>query len=197
MKSVVINGQESGISAQGMPKLIDLVELIKNSIDPEHMITAILIDGRELEDDDWTANTNQYETSIMEVETGKPEDFVRARLECASQIVQACFLEFRDARKFFKDGKMDDGNKQLVQAVNTLQAFFQWYATMIEIVPEEDREPYLIEEEIDTVSTVCKKICQQQLYQSWWALGETLESELEPALDKVEDRCREFAGASA
>ena len=36
------------------------------------------------------------------------------------------------------------------------------------------------------------KMSQQQLYQSWWALGETLEKELEPKLDKLEDFCRGF-----
>ena len=33
---------------------------------------------------------------------------------------------------------------------------------------------------------------QQQLYQSWWAIGETLEKDLEPKLDALEDQCRKF-----
>ena len=87
---------------------------------------------------------------------------------------------------------MEDGNRQLVRAVNTLQAFFEWYSTLLEIVPEDERPQFVLDQEINSVSTVCKKICQQQLYQSWWALGETLENELEPALDVMEDRCRGF-----
>ena len=192
MKTIAINGVETQMSVAGMPRLIDVVELIKSSIDPEHMITGIFINGSELTDEDWNAPTTQFSDAVLEVLTGEPEAFVKDRLNCAPDVVQACYLEFRSARKLFRDGKMDDGNRQLVQAVNTLQAFFQWYASMIEIVPEADRNKYLIEKEIATVSEVCKKICQQQLYQSWWALGETLESELEPALDEVEDRCREF-----
>lgn len=192
MKIIAINGIETQMSVAGMPRVIDVVELIKSSIDPDHMITGIFINGNELSDDDWNAPTAQFADATLEVITGRPEEFVKERLNCAPEVVQACYLEFRTARRFFKDGKMDEGNKQLVQAVNTLQAFFQWYASMVEIVPEADREQYMIEKEISEVSNVCKKICQQQLYQSWWALGETLESELEPALDEVEDRCREF-----
>jgi hypothetical protein len=192
MKAVIVNGNQTALNTQGMPKIMDLIELIKESIDPDHMITSILLDGRELEDHDWSGNTNQYETSILEIETGRPEEFVASRLASASNVVQACFLEFREARKFFKNGKMEDGNRQLVRAVNTLQAFFEWYSTLLEIVPEDERPQFVLDQEINSVSTVCKKICQQQLYQSWWALGETLENELEPALDVMEDRCRGF-----
>jgi hypothetical protein len=46
---------------------------------------------------------------------------------------------------------------------------------------------------VTEISETCKKICQQQLYQSWWALGESLEKELEPKLDKLEDACRKAA----
>jgi hypothetical protein len=45
---------------------------------------------------------------------------------------------------------------------------------------------------VEDIAECCKRICQQQLYQSWWALGETIEKELEPKLDKLEDFCRSF-----
>ena len=67
MKSVIINGEDSGISGDGLPRMSDLIELIKNSIDPDHMITSLLIDGRELAEEEWGAVTSQFQTSIMEV----------------------------------------------------------------------------------------------------------------------------------
>jgi hypothetical protein len=50
-----------------------------------------------------------------------------------------------------------------------------------------------ISTQVQDISETCKKICQQQLYQSWWALGESLEKDLEPKLDKLEDVCRRVA----
>ena len=88
---------------------------------------------------------------------------------------------------------MQTGNQRLVQAVNTAKAFFDWYATIVELAPKEKRSSYDINPQVLEISQICKTICQQQLYQSWWALGETLEKQLEPKLDKLEDFLRKFA----
>ncbi len=189
---VIINGQESAINGTGLPKMADIVELIKASIDPAHMITQLLLDGKELGDNDWSAPTGTFETAIVEVATGTPEAFVQDRLAQSSAIVRTCFMEFRDARKSFQAGDMQLGNKQLIRAVDTARAFFEWYGVILELVPVEQRPAFDITAQVSDISTICKRICQQQLYQSWWALGETLEKELEPKLDKLEDFCRKF-----
>lgn len=195
MISVRINGEDSPLKTDGLGKIADIVELIKANIDPDHMITAILINGKELQDEDWLATTSRYETAIIEVETGTAEGFVGERMGQASEIVRSCFLQFRDARKEFQAGNMQGGNQRLVQAVNTAKAFFDWYATIVELAPAQDRPKYEIGSHVTEISTICKTICQQQLYQSWWALGETLEKQLEPKLDKLEDHLRQFARA--
>jgi hypothetical protein len=87
---------------------------------------------------------------------------------------------------------MITGNKRLKSAVDTLRAFFEWYGTLLQLVPDIKRDKLDISTEVQDISETCKKICQQQLYQSWWALGETLEKELEPKLDKLEDFLRKF-----
>jgi hypothetical protein len=192
MISVRINGSDSSIKGDGLPRMADIVELIKASIDPDHMITGILVNGRELGDDEWYANTSRFGTAIIEVQTGTPESFVADRLAKASHIVNCCYMEFRDSRKKFQDGDMQAGNQALVTAVRTLRAFFEWYATLMELVPEERRGAFDINAQVNEISETCKKICQQQLYQSWWALGESIEKELEPKLDKLEDFCRKI-----
>lgn len=192
MVSIIVNGGEAPVKTEGLQKIADLVELIKASIDPEHMITQILLNGRELSEQDWTTSVNSYDTAIIEFETGTPESFVAARMAQASEIVREAFLMFRDARKAFQDGKMQDGNRRLVKAVDVLQAFFGWYGAMMDLVPEKDRAQYDISTQVRELSDTCKKICQQQLYQSWWALGECLEKDLEPKLDRLEDFCRKF-----
>ncbi len=192
MKAIIINGEETEVRCDGLPQLTDVIELIKTMIDPDHMITSILLDGRDLQESDWTRSPSQFEGSVLEIQTGTPAEYVSSRLSSAAGVVRSCYSEFRDARKFFQAGQMQQGNARLVEAVNTLQAFFQWYATMLELVPQESRARYDIRGQAEEISEVCKKICQQQLYQSWWALGETLKGELEPRIDQLEDFCREF-----
>lgn len=193
MCSVIINGENAPIRSDGLQKVAELVELIKNSIDPEHMITGILLDGRELEDSDWQAGLGQYETSILEIETGTPTEFVATRLGTAGAIVESCAREFQASRTCFQEGQMADGNKKLLQAVNTLQAFFEWYGTLMELISAEEKAHFNITSQVEAISGTCKKICQQQLYQSWWALGETISADLEPQLKELEEFCKSFS----
>mgnify|MGYP000072066052 CR=1 FL=1 len=190
MRAILVNGQDAGVNGEGLSNMAEVIELLKSMIDPEHMITSILVDGRELEESDWSAATGKFATSILEIETGRPHDFARGRLAGADAVVRSCFLSFREARKCFQEGNMQDGNQQLIKGVNTLQAFFQWYASMVELLPPEERPGYKLDDQLKDIGETCKRICQQQLYQSWWALGETIKNQLEPQLDRLEDFCR-------
>jgi hypothetical protein len=157
------------------------------------MITVIQVDGQDVSDDDWFKPVSQVPGEILEICTGRPEEYVSARIQEASGVVRSCYFEFRDARKGFQDGDMQIGNKRLKVAVETLRAFFEWYGTLLQLVPEGKRSRLDISPQVVEISETCKKICQQQLYQSWWALGESLEKDLEPKLDKLEDACRRAA----
>lgn len=196
MVSVHINGEAAPVRVESLNRIADIVELIKATIDPDHMITGILVDGNELEEADWSRTPSQMGTQIIEVETGTPVSFVAQRLNRTAEIVEACFLEFREARKLFQEGKSADGNRRLIQAVNALQAFFQWYGSLMDLLTEEQRKHFDIRTLVESLSETCKQICQQQLYQSWWALGESIQNELEPKLDSLSTRCRTFHGDS-
>ena len=192
MVSVRINGTEAPIRSEGLARMPELIELVKSWIDPEHMITHLLIEGREFEDTDWSAGLSHYETAILEVETDTPANFVRDRFGQSWSVIQSCRTEFGDARLSFQEGKTAEGNKKLVKAVQTLHAFFDWYGALMELVPPAERSTYDLTPQIRELIEVCKHICQQQLYQSWWALGEALEKELEPRLEKLGEVCRNF-----
>lgn len=192
MVSVRINGEQASVRLDGVQRVTDLIELIKATIDPDQMITAVLLDGRDLTEDDWKANLANFGTAIIEFETGDPDDFVRSRFAEAAGVVRSCYIQVRDARKEFQGGRMSEGNRLLVKAVDTLRAFFEWYSTILQLTTSEQRPTYDINPQVEQIGEVCKRICQQQLYQSWWALGETLEKELEPKLDQLEDFCRKF-----
>jgi hypothetical protein len=190
---VSINGKYVELSLTNVPQFADLLELIKAQIDPEHMITAITIDGRDLTDEEWIGAVSQLQGDTLEILTGHPDTYVSDKLQDASRVVRSCFFEFRDARKGFQDGDTIAGNNRLKVAVETLRAFFDWYGTLTQLVSETKRGKLDISPQVTEISDTCKKICQQQLYQSWWALGESLEKELEPKLDKLEDACRRVA----
>ena len=193
MVRVSINGRYVDICLTNVPQFTDLLELIKAQIDPDHMITAITIDGRDLTDEEWSSAVAQLAGDTLEIVTGHPDNYVSEKLQDASCVVRSCFFEFRDARKGFQDGDTIAGNKRLKIAVETLKAFFDWYGTLTQLVSETKRGKLDISPQVTESSETCKKICQQQLYQSWWALGESLEKELEPKLDKLEDACRRAA----
>jgi hypothetical protein len=191
MAQVRINGEESRFGENHSVKVVDLVELIKTQIDPDHMITDISLNGQELKEADWTSTMQHFgHTAIIEVSTGSPQAYVAERLSKAADIVRACYIDFRDARKFFQAGDFTNGNKKIGVAANTLKAFFEWYQTMVELVPEVRRDKFNIMDQVKEIAECFKKACQHQLYQSWWALGETIQQELEPKLDKLEDFCR-------
>jgi hypothetical protein len=192
MVAVRVNGSEAEFPTGRLQKLTELIEFLKTSIDPSHMITAIRIDGRELDEQDWSASLGAYETAIMEVETDTPENFVAARIEKAPEVVRSMYLLFRDSRKAFQSGDMQLGNRRMIEAVNTARAFFEWYNSLLTLMPEESKSAFDINPQVREISEVCKRLSQQQLYQSWWALSETLEKELEPKLDGLEDLLRTF-----
>jgi hypothetical protein len=191
MVQVIINGEAAGIQAEGLSKVADLIELVKASIDPEHMITDIRIDGQNIKDDMWYASTSSIKTSILEVNTNTPQVYIEERIAQAPSVIQACFLQFRDARKSFQAGKSTIGNQKLVTAVDTLRTFFNWFATIQALMTEAQKKRYDINSYVEEILVICKNINQHQLYHSWWAIGEALEKELEPMLDKLEDFLRE------
>ena len=193
MVALRINGRDQSLNIAGLQRVTDVVELIKSQIDPDHMITNIFVNGDEMADDLWTGSATQLETAIIEVETDNPETYVAERLNQAGAIIQNCFLQFRETRKTFQDGKSQAANQKLSAAVDTLKAFFDWYGTIISLVPEERRDTANLQGHAQKILETCQKICQFQLYQSWWAVGQAIEKDLEPALDSLEDYCRKSA----
>lgn len=193
MIKVFINDVDADLECDNAFRFVSLVELVKSQIDPDHMITAITVDGRELEEAEWSMTLGEFQGEQLQFYTGNPDDYVVDRLQSAPGVIRTCFFEFRDARKEFQDGDNSQGNQRLKVACDTLRAFFDWYGTLVQIASEPKRDKLDISTHVIEISETCQKICEQQLYQSWWALSESLEKDLEPQLDKLEDVCRRAA----
>ena len=193
MIAIRINGSESPVRSEGMSRIADVIELIKSSIDPEHMITRLVSDGREFDETVWNASTNQFQTSVIEVETDTPETYIEERMKAAPDVVRYCLQSFADSRAAFEQGDSFEGNRILGEAVDTFNAFCQWYGSLTELVPVDLRPNFSLNSNVEGIGEICKRICQQQLYQSWWALSETMKNELEPALAELEEKLRTFS----
>lgn len=196
MVTVKINGDETNLQCGASARFTEVVELVKSIIDPEHIITDIWIDGRDLNEGEWQGPIAQFGTSVVEIQTGRTDEYIKAKLSATPELVNDLYLLFRQARKLFQCGNSLQGNQALGTSVVTAKAFFEWYSSILQLVPAHERASYDIEKEVLAIGEACKKICQQQLYQSWWALGETIEKELEPRLDKLETFCRRFQESS-
>lgn len=190
--AVKINGSDAQLGFGPGTRFTELVELIKAFIDPEHIITDLRIDGRDVSDAAWGSTLSQIGTVIVEVDTGPVAEYVRTKMAVAPALLNDLYMQFRSARKLFQTGSAFQGNQELAKAVNTARAFFEWYATMLQLVPTEERSQYDIEKQVTDIGESCKKICQQQLYQSWSSVGETIEKEIEPKIDTLESYCRRF-----
>lgn len=187
-----VNGEEMAFPTQGLGRLTDVIELIKSNIDPEHMITEIVIDGRALDEADWTASPQSFGQATLEVLTNTPEEYVKNRLLNAHYLVQEIYMQFRDARKSFHEGLSVEGNRVLSKAVSTFQAFIEWYGSITALLSEDKRKEFDVSELVQELSKVCQTLCQRQLTQSWKLLGETIRADLEPKLEQLEDFCRSF-----
>jgi hypothetical protein len=190
MVSVVINGSPSAINGDSLPRMTDLIEVIKDTIDPNHMITEILIDGRDLSEGDWVALPKSLGNVTLEVSTDTPRRYIEGRIVLAPTVIDNCFLYFRETRKAFQAGDSRVGNEILRAAVQNLSAFIDWYKGLLELMNDSDRRRYSIESQVREITPVLQSICNQQLSQSWWATGQTIERELEPKLDKLEGHLR-------
>lgn len=190
MVAIRINGTETPIAVGDLPRFSDIVELVRVTIDPEHMITEILLDGRELADDDWKKSPRALGDAVVEINTDTPERFVTERILDAPEAVQACYLQFRDARKTFQQGDSRKGNHKLAGAVHTLRTFFEWYHSVLQLMNNEQKKKFGLDEQVRALTAACNSICQQQLYQQWMALADTIENQLEPGLDALETFCR-------
>lgn len=191
MLQIRLNGNSAPLRADTLPKLTDVIELIKGSIDPQHIITGLRINGRDLTDAEWENAPTQFsETDILEVDTGTPDQFLQERLAITPSLLENIYILFRSARHSFQSGDTEEGNKVLATGVRDLRAFLEWYCALQVMVPEDLKSKYDIKSQMDEITVICRDICQQQLYQSWWALATSIAERLEPCLDRLESHFR-------
>lgn len=194
MVKVKIDGQDSDSEIGHISTMADLVEFVKASIDPDTIIVDLKLEGRELSDADWRVPLSVQGDSVLEVTTGSRDNYVTQRLSSAPDYMYQIKAEFEAARTFFKDGSNEKGNTAFKGAIDDLRAFLGWYSAVLSMLPDDSVVAIeTFNAGCQDLTVVCEQLVQQQLYQSWWALGETIASQLEPKLQELKEVCDKFA----
>lgn len=194
MITIMVDGQVLPADASSMRTMQDLVELIKATIDPDKIITSLTLEGAVLSDADWQGALTMHRGKTLEVSTGRKQEYLVGRLNSASDYLSRIIAGFEKAGESYRNGDSDGGNSALATSVDDLLAFINWYMALLSI--DADRLVGPINEFNDHILGVqetCEQLLQQQMFQSWWALGETLRAKLEPKLAALQQFCQQTA----
>ena len=190
MISVLIDGRPFPGDISEVKTIANLIELIKLTIDPSRIITELRLNGNSLSEVDWRTPLVTLAGSTLEISTGTKNDYVHDRLGQAEELVRQIITEFSEAGEKFRLGQAGPANQRFVGAVRDLNAFVSWYQTILSLAPEQlEKQVVEFTNHVVSIQGVCEQLLQQQLYQSWWALGETVKGRLEPQLQELRDFC--------
>ncbi len=194
MITVQIDNNRTITDIGGIRTMPDLVEFIKANIDPDRIITELTLLGRKLSDADWRAPLSVQGNGVLQVTTGSKTEYCIERLTFAVACLEQICFEFSEAEQKLSLGDTGQGNVVLGGAVADLNAFIGWYNTLLTLIGEEHasrREAF--QNSLTTLLSTCERLLQQQLYQSWWAISETIRGQLSPQLKQLGSFCEEMA----
>ncbi len=190
----MIDGKEFPSMSSGANSMSELIELIKATIDPDSIITSISLAGQELSDNDWRTPLSAHGNSVLEILTGSKEEYVSERVVMADQFVEKIKATFATAQQAFESGQSSEGSNSFKTAVEDLKAFIEWYATLFELAPSTLKvNTEELTQNVDNIRETCEQLLQQQMYQSWWAMSETLKTKLDPELESLRVFCLKLA----
>jgi hypothetical protein len=190
MINVTVDGRPLSYQIDSTKSLGDLLELVKSTIDPDSIITKILLDEKQLSDSDWKIPLAKQGGKSLEIVTGTKQVYVDERLSSASLYLDKIIRSYAQSRILFKNGDVQPGNSALSAAVQDTQAFIDWYQTILQLIDNPpEAEVVKFEEAVMQLTDTCEQVLQQQLYRSWWQLADLLERKLEPQLEQIKYAC--------
>jgi hypothetical protein len=188
MVQVIVDSNSMPSEMANMATVGELVEYIKSTIDPDTIIVSLTKDNEPLSDSDWKCALSSLRDSVLDIKTGSKTDFIKYRLESVADLVNSVEQDITHVSELFKGNKAIDANTHFTQTLENLNALVNWMYSVIAMDAE------LFQAEIDEFSGivkelkyVCGQMQQQQLFQSWWALGETLERKVLPVLNTMKE----------
>lgn len=190
MITVKVDSQDFPADISHLRTMGDLVELVKATIDPDSIITSMALAGQPITEADWQAPLTSHSQGVLEIATGEKKQYIADRLSSAEHYLFQILDEFNQASQKYSQGDSTEANTLLSTAVEDLLAFINWYLALLSV------DPISFKNEIESFNTyikdiqvICEQLVQQQMFQSWTALGETIKSKLEPSLHNLKRFC--------
>jgi hypothetical protein len=194
MITVKVDGQPFAADISQIRTMGELVELIKATIDPDTIITSLMLEGRSLSDTDWRLPLSAQKPGTLEVSTGDKSVYLTERLKAADSYLEKIIEGFSTAANLYSAKSVEDANRKLASTVEDLLAFVNWYASLLAM---DDTKVQMREGEFDgrirQIKTICDSMLQQQMFHSWAILGETLQNNLKPELERLREFCQSMA----
>ncbi len=194
MIQVQVDGSPLQADLGTLSSMGDVLELVKATIDPDSIITSIQFNGESLSDADWTLPLSAHRGRMLQIRTGGKREYLAERIGLAPQILERITEEFADAGGSYRSGFSPNGNSQLGTAVEDLSAFVNWFVALLNmdpprLAPSQQR----FSDAVGQLHKVCEQMLQQQLYNSWWAISETINTKLTPKLNEIRSLCDEIS----
>jgi hypothetical protein len=194
MISVKVDSQDFPADISHLRTMGDLVELIKATIDPDSIITSMALAGQPITEADWQAPLTSHAQGVLEIATGEKKQYISDRLASAEHYLFQILDEFNQASAKYGEGSSNEANTLLSTAVEDLLAFINWYLALLSVDPisfKDEIESFNVY--IKDIQVICEQLVQQQMFQSWTALGETIRTKLEPELSNLKRFCESNA----
>jgi len=166
----------------------ELVEYVKSTIDQETIIISLTKDDQPLSDSDWKRSLSSLKDSKVDIRTGSKLEFVKNRLDTVQELVDAVMKDLGNISGLFKANRSQEANNNFSNSLEDLSALMNWMYSILSMEPEKlVAEVNEFSGIVKDLKFACGQMQQQQLFQSWWALGETLDKKVMPLLESIKD----------
>lgn len=193
MIKVELNGQLREEDFGAFTSIPDLLEYIKSQVDPDTMIVDMAFNGQQLTDEEWNSPLSLLKDKVLQIATGTRRQYIKDRLVTAPTLVEQIAVEFDNVGKAYHSGANVEANNKLSLAVKDLGAFVRWYNSLLTM--DNGLESQLREflDKISSLQAICEQLHKQQMFQSWWSAGDTINQKLKPKLDEIKNYCENTA----
>ncbi|HMO16822.1 MAG TPA: hypothetical protein PKA63_03105 [Oligoflexia bacterium] len=193
MVQILVDDAELPIEHSALGTISELVEYVKSSIDPDAIILSLTKDDEPLSEADWKCPLSSFSKSLVRITTGSRSTFYQDRLQLSGAISETLIATFRDIADHYKTGRQNSAHEVFATSLEDLNAYVGWLYSILsmdEVLFKSELEKF--GNLIDNFKKTCLKLQQEQISQSWSAIGDVLELQVIASIDQ----CNEV-GASA
>lgn len=191
MVQILVDDTELSLEAATLGTVGELIEYVKSSIDPDAIILSLTRDEEPLSEADWKCPLSSLSQSQVRITTGSRTTFYQDRLQLTGAIAETLSDTFAEIAKLFKTGMQNNAHEAFATSLEDLNAFVGWFYSILSM----DEQIFATElsdftQMVEEFKGTCMFLQQQQLKQSWWAIGDIIEQQIIPLMD----RCKSLGG---